>query len=145
MAVRKPFNRALYQAYDASAKAALNSLLINRGHTITKTDEDFYVDIVSTKNGNTYYNEAEVKVAWDGPWPTHWAEVRIPERKTRLLDKYGSGFLNFYIFRKDFKQCFRIKDSALKPERLKEASGRNILKGELFYHIPYAEVETINL
>lgn len=147
MVVRKRFDRALYEAYDKQAKDALTHHLIDRGHEVSPKKEDYYVDVISTKNGNTYYNEAEVKIAWEGEWPTHWEEVRIPERKTRLLKKYQNekGFLNFYIFDKHLKQAWRIRDTALTPERLKEAKGRYIQKGELFYHIPYKEAELITL
>lgn len=147
MVVRKRFDRALYEAYDKQAKDALTQHLIDRGHEVTPKKEDTYVDVISTKNGNTYYNEAEVKIAWEGEWPTHWEEVRIPERKTRLLKKYQNerGFLNFYLFDKHLKQAWRIRDTALTAERLKEAKGRYIQKGELFYHIPYKEAELITL
>ena len=82
-----------------------------------------------------------------GDWPTHWAEIRIPERKGRLIEKYEgeNGVLNFYVFRKDLKQVWRIKDTSLTKDRLREAYGRNIVKGEKFYHIPYTEAELINV
>ena len=37
MAVRKPFNKALYEAYDAAAKDKLVTLLESNGHTIVST------------------------------------------------------------------------------------------------------------
>ena len=145
--VRKSFNRALYEAYDEPAKDALVSLLQSKGHTIVNTEEDYYVDVVSQKGGYTYFNEAEVKVAWDGDWPTHWSEIRIPERKQRLLDKHGSenGVLNFYVFRKDLRQAWRIKDTLLTKESLGTAKGRYIRKGEQFFHIPYTSAELVEL
>lgn len=145
--VRKSFNRALYEAYDKKAKDALVSYLENKDHVIVNTEENYYVDVVSQKNGYTYFNEAEVKVAWEGDWPEHWLEIRIPERKQRLLDKYegNNGVLNFYVFNKTLDKVWRIKDTLLTPESLKEARGRNIRKGELFFHIPYTEAELIKL
>jgi len=145
-AVRKNFSRALYQAYDKKAKDTLVDLLESKGHTIVNTEENYFVDVVSQKDGYTYFNEAEVKVAWDGDWPTHWKEIRIPERKQRLLDKYDgtNGVLNFYVFREDMKQVWRIKDTLLTKESLAEAKGRYIQKGELFFHIPYTEAELVN-
>lgn len=144
---RRQFSRALYDAYDAPAKHTLIEYLKSAGHQITNSEENYQVDIVSTKNGYTYFNEAEIKVAWKGDWPTHWAEIRIPKRKGRLLEKYEgeNGVLNFYIFRNDLKQVWRIKDTSLRDDRLREAHGRNIVKGEHFYHIPYTEAELINL
>ena len=147
MGTRKQFSRALYDAYDAPAKTTLVQYLQSVGHEITNTEENYNVDVVSTKKDYTYFNEAEVKVAWSGDWPTHWAEIRIPERKGRLIDTYEgeNGVLNFYVFRKDLKQVWRIKDTSLTKDRLREAYGRNIVKGEKFYHIPYTEAELINV
>lgn len=142
---KRQFNRALYEAYDAPAREALVSYLESKGHVIVSNEENYNVDVVSQKNGLTYYNEAEVKTAWKADWPTHWAEIRLPERKKRLKDKYPDGVLNFYIFRPDFKQAWRIKDTFLAEENLKEAKGRNIFKGEKFFHIPYTEAELIKL
>ena len=147
-AVRRKFDRALYEAYDAPARNALVSYLEDKGHTIINSEENFNVDVVSNKGVYTYYNEAEVKTAWKGDWPPHWEEIRIPGRKQRLLDMHKASpfsVLNFYIFRPDFKQAWRIKDTLLTQDSLKEAKGRYIQKGEKFFHIPYTEAELINL
>ena len=146
--VRKKFNRALYEAYDTPARDALVGYLETKGHIIVNNEENFNVDVVSQKGGYTYFNEVEVKTAWKGDWPTHWTEIRIPQRKQRLLDKHvddGKSVLNFYIFRPDFKQAWRIKDTLLTQESLKEAKGRYIQKGEKFFHIPFTQAELIKL
>jgi len=144
---KRPFSRALYEAYDAKAKETLVSLLERKGHTVVNTKENYDADVVTQKDDYTYFNEAEVKVAWKEDWPTTWAEIRIPERKGRLVKKYQkqNGVLNFYIFRNDMKQAWRIKDTLLTEESLKEAKGRYISKGEKFFHIPYTEAELINI
>jgi len=145
--VRKQFNRALYEAYDTKAKDALIAYLLKKDHVLVNTEENYHVDVISQKHGYTYFNEAEVKVAWDGDWPEHWKEIRIPERKQRLLDKYQgeNGVLNFYVFRKDLKEAWRIRDYLLTRESLAEAKGRYIRKGELFFHIPFTDAELIVL
>ena len=147
MPVRKKFRVDWYNRYDSPAKQTLVQYLESMGHEITETKENYTVDIVSKKDDHTYFNEAEVKVSWTGDWPTEWKEIRIPERKTRLLDRYkdANGVLNFYVFRRDLKQVWRIKDTSLTKERLREAKGRNITKGEHFYHIPYTEATLINI
>jgi hypothetical protein len=143
--IKRPFSKALYEAYDAPARNALVIYLEDNGHTIVNNQENYNVDVVSQKNGLTYYNEVEVKTAWKGEWPTHWAEVRLPERKKRLKEKHTDGVLNFYIFRPDFKQAWRIKDTLLTDESLREAKGRYIVKGEKFFHIPYTSAELVKL
>ena len=145
--IKRPFNKALYDAYDRPARDILAEYLENKGHVIVNNEENYNVDVVSQKHGLTFFNEAEVKTAWKADWPTHWSEIRIPERKKRLLDIYegDDGVLNFYVFRHDMKQVWRIKDTLLKTESLKEAKGRWIAKGEKFFHIPYTEAELITL
>ena len=147
VAVRKSFSRADYEAYDSPARDALVSHLEAKGHTIVNNEENFNVDVVSQKDGFTYFNEAEVKTAWKEDWPVEWKEIRIPERKQRLLDKHSSenGVLNFYVFRPDFKQAWRIKDTLLTQESLRVAKGRYITHGEKFFHIPFVEAELIKL
>lgn len=147
MAVRKQFSRQLYDLCDTPAKEALVKILEKQGHTITKTEEDYYADVKSEKAGIIYFNEVEVKLGWGETWNPSWAEIRIPERKSRLLEKHSQedGVLNFYILNKDFTQAWRIKDSQLTKESLREAKGRYIKKGELFFHIPYGEAELIKV
>ena len=142
--VRKQFSKALYEAYDGPARTALVLFLESKGHTIVNNEENFSVDVVSQKDGHTYFNEAEVKTGWKSDWPVDWKEIRIPERKQRLLDKQVDGFLNFYVFRSDLKQAWRIKDTLLTQDSLREAKGRYIKKGELFFHVPFTKAELIN-
>lgn len=144
-AVRKQFSRALYEAYDGPARTALVLFLESKGHTIVNNEENFNVDVVSQKDGHTYFNEAEVKTGWKGDWPVDWKEIRIPERKQRLLKKHVGGFLNFYVFRADLRQVWRIKDTLLTQDSLREANGRYIKKGEKFFHVPFTNAELINL
>ena len=147
VAVRKSFSRADYEAYDSPAREALVTYLEAKGHTIVNNEENFNVDVVSQKSGYTYFNEAEVKTAWTSDWPVEWKEIRIPERKQRLLDKHSSenGVLNFYVFRPDFKQAWRIKDTQLTQDSLRVARGRYITHGEKFFHIPFVEAELVNI
>ena len=87
--IKRPFSKKLYETYDNAAKEKLIKFLSNNGHTILSDKEDYNADVVSEKDGITYYNEAEVKVAWTNDWPSHWAEIRIPERKKRLVKMYA--------------------------------------------------------
>ena len=143
MAYRKPFSRNLYAKYDEAAKQTLITHLIGEGHELVDSTESYDADVVTQKDGVTYYSEAEVKTAWKGSWPTHWAEIRIPERKKKLLAKHGN--LKFYIFSDTMQQCWCIDSSLLTDDKLREARGRDIYNGEQFYHVPYTEAELINV
>ena len=141
---RKPFEKHLYDRFDNPAKSALVSILENEGHDIPNLKENYYADVESIKDDVTHYSEAEVKQGWDEDWPEHWTEIRIPERKTRLLKKYDYN-VTFYVFNKHIDRCWRITGEQLKTCELKEAKGRYIRKGEMFFHVPYVEAELVEV
>jgi hypothetical protein len=142
--VRKPFEKHLYDKFDNPAKIALIKLLKEKGHVIPFVKENYYADIVSHKNGTVHYSEAEVKQAWLDEWPETWEEIRIPERKTRLLKKYNYN-VTFYVFNKYVDRCWCITGKQLKKAEVREANGRNIRHGEMFFHVPYKEAELVIL
>jgi hypothetical protein len=137
----KPFEKNLYDKYDNQAKQSLISVLEQNGHDIVNVKENFYADVVSTKDGKEFYSEAEIKAAWKGTWPETWEDLRIPGRKSRLLNKYDE--VTFFVFRDDCKQCFVVNSEQLSEDRLKKAFGPKIRQGEMFFHIPVNEVTLI--
>ena len=46
--IKRPFSRALYEAYDGKAKDRLADYLESVGHTIVSTKEDFNVCLLYT-------------------------------------------------------------------------------------------------
>ena len=140
---RKPFNKEMYDMFDGLVKDEMMNILSQEGHQIVRSSENYGVDIVSKKNGDTYYSEGEMKSSWKDHWPLSWREIRIPERKVKLLNKYDN--LDFYIFNFNLSKCWRIGQSLLTPERCKEAYGKRIKYGEQFFHIPYEEAELLIL
>ena len=142
MTVRKPFEQHLYDKYDNPAKSKLIELLISRGHDIKNVAENYYADVVSEKDGTVYHSEAEVKTGWEDTWPVSWTEIRIPERKSRLLAKY-KGNVSFFIFNNSLSKCWHIKGSQMTDDTIRVATGKNIREGEMFFHIDYHDAELI--
>lgn len=135
------FDQERYDEFDGKAKNALVSYLEQEGHTIKRVIEDYCADVVSIKDGETFYSEAEVKTPWEAEWPTEWKELRIPGRKARLLQKHAT--ITFYVFRGDLQECWVVRGDQLTLDSLKEAYGPKITKGELFFHIPVNEAKLI--
>jgi len=143
------FQKDVYDKVDGPSKEALIKILEAEGHTIVTAEESYDVDIVSQKDGVTYYNEAEQKPQWKKDWPAWWEEVRIPGRKRRLVQKYQDSLDNlyFYVFNKTYDRAWKIKGTQMTDSMLKEASGPKwkIPDGETFYHIPYPEAELVTV
>ncbi len=137
------FDKDRYNKYDGKAKDALVSYLEQEGHTIKRIKETYVADVVSTKDKETFYSEAEVKAPWEGEWPSEWKDLRIPGRKARLLQKHAT--ITFFVFRSDCQECWIVKGEQLTLDSLKEAYGAKISKGELFFHIPVKDAKLIKL
>ena len=111
------------------------------------SEEDMSVDLHATKDNKQYLFEVEVKNGWENIWPSSWKDVRVPERKTKLINyaKTNSKKLTFIIFRKDLKAAWTVDSDTVKDCELKEISNRYISKGEYFYIIPIDKAKYIEL
>ena len=135
------FDQERYDKFDGIAKDALVSYLEQEGHAIKRVKENYLADVVSTKEGETFYSEAEVKASWKGQWPQNWKDLRIPGRKVRLLQKQAT--ITFFVFRGDLQECWIVRGDQLSLDNLKQAYGAKITKGEMFFHIPVTEAKLI--
>tara|TARA_R110001583_G_scaffold142729_1_gene294897 strand:+ start:524 stop:1006 length:483 start_codon:yes stop_codon:yes gene_type:complete len=150
--VKKPFSKDEYDKADVPAKKHMIGWLNkNIPDLIIKSDENYGFDIRGhlDSNSNNYFYEVEVKWGWEGEWPPHWKELRIPYRKKRLLDKwqkdYSEDDLTFVVFRSDFKKAWHVPADILLESEVKEAYNKNIAKGEKFFHILTESVYQVDM
>jgi len=137
---RKPFSQELYDKFDGPMKKALSEYLIKNGHSIVSDKEDYGVDIISEKDGKLFYSEGEVNINWySTKWPGRNKDIRIPERKIKLLETHDN--IDFYIFNKNLDSFCRINSIFLTKESIRTVESRNITMGEQFFHIPYEKAE----
>ena len=82
----RPFQKNVYDEVAAPSKKALVKILKSEGHEIVSSHENYYADIVSQKDGVTYYHEVERKAQWgkdylnkkkykvtpESGWPFSW-------------------------------------------------------------------------
>lgn len=145
----RPFRKKVYDKVDTPSKKALIKYLEAEGHTVLSSTEDYYADVKSEKDGVTYYHEAERKAQWNGDWPTHWAEVRIPGRKRRLVEKYKDNLnnLNFFVFNRSYNKAWKINGTQMTDACIQKPKGPNyrMPEHETFYHIPYTEAELVEI
>jgi hypothetical protein len=149
-AVNRKFRPSSYRQNDNLAKETIISCLEKNGHELVTREEDYSFDITSIKNNNTYYSEVEMKNQWKGDWNPSWAEIRIPYRKHKLLNKFKAldepkSFLHFYVLRGDCEYTWRISSKLLEESEVKEANGFRIEKGEYFFHVPFEKAELVQL
>ena len=148
----RKFDRQSYIANDERAKKAIVSYLVANKFTDIEAKEDYFFD-VSAKKDKNYFFEVEVKNQWGSSWNPSWKEVRIPERKRRLIDKknkeYPDHDLYFVVFNTDCTQAWFIKDDTVSSSTVgtiqnSKRVGEPHLK-EPFFHIPTEEAKLITL
>tara|TARA_E500000305_G_C3909688_1_gene182780 strand:- start:219 stop:647 length:429 start_codon:yes stop_codon:yes gene_type:complete len=137
-------------ANDERAKKAIVSYLVANKFTDIEAKEDYYFD-VSAKKDKDYFFEVEVKNQWGSSWNPSWKEVRIPERKRRLIDKknkeYPDHDLYFVVFNTDCSQAWFIKDDTVSSSTVgtiqnSRRVGEPHLK-EPFFHVPTEQAKLI--
>ena len=146
LGVTKKFDRALYDKSDKPCKDAIIKYLVSKKHIITNVKEKYTCDIESiSEDGTVCFSETEIKYAWEGEWPTHWIDVRIPYRKQKLLDRKDKN-LTFYVLRSDLKETWVIPDFTIKKYAvIKEMPNRYVPKGEKFFFIPADKIHKVLL
>ena len=89
--MKKPFDKTLYDIADTTAKQKMIGWLEHTQPKCTVNSEEttyFDLTVKTDDGGDAQLYEVEIKYAWKGEWPSSWAELRIPYRKKRLLDRW---------------------------------------------------------
>ena len=154
----RPFDRQSYKENDARAKKAMVNYLTVNNFTDIVDKEDYYFDVSASKKvkdkDEKFFFEVEIKNQWDAYWPETWEEVRIPQRKQRLINRkekdYPDHDLYFVVFNTTCKQAWFIKDSLVnessvgKIQNSKRPTDSPHL-AEPFFHIPVDKAKLIQI
>tara|TARA_R100001163_G_C5064920_1_gene202684 strand:- start:2705 stop:3175 length:471 start_codon:yes stop_codon:yes gene_type:complete len=149
----RPFDRQSYKENDARAKKAMVGYLTANKFNDIVDKEDYYFDVSANKKDRKFFFEVEIKNQWSTYWPEAWEEVRIPQRKQRLINRkekdYPQHELYFVIFNTDCSQAWFIEDKdvdASSVGTIQNSTKTNAphLK-EPFFHIPVDKAKLIQI
>ena len=149
----RTFDRKSYNENDARAKKAMVNYLTAENFTDIVDKEDYYFDVSANKKDKKFFFEVEIKNQWGDSWPNSWEEVRIPERKQRLINRkekdYPEHELYFVIFNTVCTQAWFIKDKIVDESSVgtiqnSSRSGEPHLE-EPFFHIPVDKAKKIQI
>jgi hypothetical protein len=117
----RKFNKESYLSNDKRAKNAMIKYLTKEGYTEVIAKEDYYFDI-SAKKEKDYFFEVEIKNQWGNTWNPSWKEIRIPERKKRLIKKWKEEYpkynLIFVVFNTDCTQAWFIDGDTVNKSKV---------------------------
>ena len=150
----RPFDRQSYKENDARAKKAMVGYLTANKFNDIVDKEDYYFDVSANKKDRKFFFEVEIKNQWGVQWPDFWKEVRIPERKQRLINRkekdYPEHELYFVIFNTDCSQAWFIEDKDVDATSVGNIQNSKRPKdsphlAEPFFHIPVDKANLIQI
>lgn len=141
MAVRKRFDRDLYEKYDTLAKEAVEKLIDKRKFRVEENPKKRGVDlqVYRRKDDELLFNiETEVKRVWKTK-DFKYDSVQFPERKAKfcVLEKPTV----FIMFNEDQSSYLAVRDKDLLKSPCVEVPNRYCYKGEYFYQVPLKKVK----
>ena len=146
----KKFDKKLYDKADPLSKGVMVAWLERNGYEFINPEETYGVDITCTIGigATPAFFETEIKYSWVRDWPNEWGEVRIPYRKSKIINKWirnGSlGMLTFVIFRGDCKQAWFIDGQVVRDSRVGSLNNK-YATNEKFYHIDVNDANIVNM
>jgi len=144
----KKFDKKLYDEADPLSKGVMIAWLERNGYKFINPEENYGVDITCLKDNRPAFFETEIKYSWIREWPNVWEEVRIPYRKSKIINKWirnGSlGILTFVIFRCDCKQAWFIDGQVVRDSRVGTLNNK-YASNEKFYHIDVNDANIVNM
>ena len=139
-AVRKRFDRKLYEECDQRARQCTTQYLENAGYEVEPHPDRYAQDLIATKEGESHMVECEMKLVWEGeafPYPT----VQLPERKKKFFNLPTQ----FFIW--NFAGSHAVSFWSHEVQKLEpvEVPNKYVFSGEMFYQIPLSTVEQVKL
>ena len=146
----KMFNQKNYDDNDSRAKRAMTKYLLENGFKDVQSKENYSFDLFAKKDNEErdfiegHLFEVEVKTQWKNDWPSAWEEVRISQRKSRLIqrwkEKYPDFYFNFVVFNNICTQAWFFDADLVARSRVGTIKNSRLVNSphlrEPFFHIP---------
>lgn len=139
-AVRKRFDRKLYDECDQRARECTTQYLESVGYQVEPHPDRYAQDLIATMDGYSHMVECEMKLVWEGidfPYPT----VQLPERKK----KFFNPPTQFFIWNALGTHAVSFWSSTVEQLEPVEVPNRYVYSGEMFYQVPLTFVEKVQL
>jgi|TARA_Y100000356_G_scaffold133188_1_gene139871 hypothetical protein len=148
----RSFDRLQYIMYDKKARDAMIYYLNKHNYTDIVSVENYNFD-VSAKKDKEHFFEVEVKTQWKGTWNPLWKEIRIPERKQRLIniwkEKYPEHDFKFVVFDYDLKKAWFIDADEVDKSPVGTIQNSRFTNAphlkEPFFHIPLDKAQLVHI
>jgi hypothetical protein len=138
-AVRKKFDRKLYEEYDQLARDKTTKVLTSQGYIVTEHPDRYAQDLIAEQGQEHFFVECEVKLVWETeefPYDT----VQLPERKK----KFFNYTTQFFIWNKPLEHAMTFWSHDVATLEPVEVPNKYVYAGEYFYQIPMFMVKKVS-
>jgi hypothetical protein len=158
----RSFDKLSYTIHDKKARKVMVDYLTKNDYINIVNKENYNFDIYarymlkdfsSMKLFSEHFFEVEVKTQWGDNWNPAWKEIRIPERKQRLIniwkEKYPDYTFKFVVFNGDLKQAWFIDANVVDKSSVGTIQNSRFTKSphlkEPFFHIPVEDANLVQI
>lgn len=139
---KKKFDRALFNENDTAARAAGKRYWRSLGYDVTDNPDTYGPDLIVDTGTDKFYGEVEIKRVWSGK-DFAYDTLQIPGRKKKFI---GLDLpTKFVVFNADQTYGFVCPCSQLAVSPLVEVANKYVYAGEMFYQIPIATLQLIEV
>jgi len=136
--MRKHFDKALYDRYDAAAKTAARTLLQHTNFVLKDSEKKTDVDFEIYKDDKLIgFLEVEVKRNW-AVGPFIYNDVQWPERKWKYCNLTKPTV--FLMFNADLSQYLTATGEDLLSSKIEMIRNKYVAYGESFFKVPVSKV-----
>lgn len=139
---KKPFDPSLFSENDKLARAAGKRYWKSLGYTAEDNPDRYGPDLIVDTGNEKFYSEVEIKKVWSGK-DFQYESLQIPERKKKFIGKDME--CKFIVFNNEQTFGFLCPCSKLAVSPLVEVSNKYVRSGELFFQVPIANIELIEV
>jgi hypothetical protein len=139
---KKAFDRGLFSENDTLARAAGKRYWKSVGYAVEDNPDRYGPDLIVDTGNEKFYSEVEIKKVWSGK-EFQYDTLQIPERKKKFIGRdMGCKFI---VFNNEQTHGFLCPCSTLAVSPLVEVSNKYVRSGELFFQVPIANIEFIEV
>lgn len=137
----RTFNQASYDENDAKAKAIFSSYIKTKGHNIDSNEENYGIDIITSKDGKEFKFELEMSSVNFNEEDYKYDNVHFLARKKKMLDRQGDYW--YVIISSNEEYALMVKASKIfkKENYLTKYAGNGRDGVDEFYQLPKNQVK----
>lgn len=146
LSTARTFNQQTYDDNDAKAKAIFSTYIKSKGHTVTIDEENYGIDIITSKNDKTFKFELEISsINFTNENDFPYEQIHFLGRKKKMMDKQGNYFYVIISTNQEYAVMAQAKYIFKEENYITKYAGAGRDGIDEFYQLPKENVKFFKL